>query len=45
MNQEELMEKAEFVRDQQREDGEREPEELLAILNKALADMKSKGIA
>lgn len=45
MNQEELMEKAEFLRDQQREDGpERTPEELLVILNKARAEMRENGI-
>ncbi len=45
MNQVELMEKAEFVRDQQREDEpERTPEELLTILNKAKAEMKEMGL-
>jgi hypothetical protein len=46
MNQEQLMEQAEFLLDQQREDApERTPEELLEVLNKAQAEMKSKGIA
>jgi hypothetical protein len=46
MTQEQLMEQAEFLRDQQREDGEvRSPEQLLTILDKELADMKSKGVA
>lgn len=45
MNQEQLMEQAEFLRDQQREDEpERTPEELLAVLDKELAYMKSKGL-
>lgn len=45
MNQEQLMEQAEFLRDQQREDGEvRTPEELLQVLNKAQAEMKEKGL-
>ncbi len=44
MNQEELMEKVEFLIDQQRENGERTPEELLQILDKELANMKGKGL-
>ena len=45
MNQEQLMEQAEFLRDQQKEDEpERTPEELLATLNKARAEMKEMGL-
>ena len=45
MNQEELMEKVEFLLDQQREDApERTPEELLEILNKARAEMRETGV-
>lgn len=45
MNQEQLMEQAEFLRDQQREDEpERTPEKLLEILNKARAEMKEIGL-
>lgn len=41
--EEQLMEQAEFERDQMREDGP-EPQELLEVLNKARAEMKEKGL-
>jgi len=46
MTQKQLMEQTDFLQGEAREDGEvRTPEELLTILDKELADMKSKGLA
>jgi len=43
IDQEQLQEQADFIRDEMREDGTN-PEELLEILNKARAEMKEKGL-
>ena len=44
IDQEQLQEQADFIRDQMREDGEISPQELLQVLNKARAEMKEKGL-
>lgn len=39
-----LQEQSDFERDQQRENPERTPEEILEVLNKARAEMREKGL-